>query len=131
MSITVAWDDHEHTVIRLDYHEPVLSWAEYDAAVDQSCALASATGYPLGIIHNTGNVSMPPGSAFPHVQRAMRQMPGNVLVTVTIVENAFARALLPFIIRPMIGTQLKFAHSLEEARQLIAEARERQPQLFL
>jgi hypothetical protein len=129
MSINVAWDDQAHTIIRLDYHEPVLSWAEYDAAVDKSYALAYAVGYPLAIIHNTGNVSMPPGSAFPHVQRAMRQVPENVLVTVTIVENAFARALLPFIIRPMIGTQLKFAHSLDEARQIIADQRERQMEL--
>jgi hypothetical protein len=119
MPIFVTWDNEEKTLIRLDYDEPVLSWAEYDSAVDQSYQLARDVTHPVAIIHNAGKVNMPKSSAFPHLQRAIRLQPENVQRIISVVNNLFARALLPIIIKHSMNHPISFAKSLDEARALV------------
>jgi hypothetical protein len=119
MPISVIWDNDEQTIIRLDYDEPVLSWSEYDSAVDESYQLVRKVTHPVDIIHNAGKVNMPKGSAFPHLQRAIRLQPANVKKIISVVSNLFARALLPIIIQHSVSRPITFAKSLDEARALI------------
>lgn len=123
MPIIVNWDNPQQNIIRLDYVEPVLSWDEYDKAVDAAYELADGIDAMVDIIHNTGKVNMPSGSAFPHIQRALRIAPPNVGVTVAIVDNTFVRSLLPIILGSLTGNKIQFARSLDEARSLIAGRR--------
>jgi hypothetical protein len=116
MPIFVTWDAADKSVIRLDYAEPISAWQEYNDAVDEAFDLARSVQHPVVVIHNTGTVKMPAGSAFPHIQRAMRRTPSNVTSMIAIVENRFARNLLPIILRP-VGGNLQFAQSLGAARE--------------
>ena len=119
MPISVIWDDAQKTTIRLDYAAPVLSWAEYDSAVDTSYQLARSVPYEVCIIHNPGSVDMPKGSAFPHLRRAMRYQPENVRLMISVVTNPFVRALMPIVLRQMGNPNLIFARSLDEARATV------------
>lgn len=123
MPIIVQWDNAEQDIIRLDYVEPVQSWEEYDAAVDAAYELIGDIHGTVDIIHNTGKVNMPSGSAFPHIQRALRLLPPNVGTSVAVVDNNFVRALLPIILGPLMGRKLQFARSLQDARQVIRRGR--------
>lgn len=123
MPITVHWDNAQQDIIRLDYVESVGSWDEYDSAVDAAYELAQTVSHMVDVVHNTGGIPMPPGSAFPHVQRAFRVMPANVGTCVAIVDNPFVRALLPIIIGRTMGGKFQFARSLEDAHRLIERGR--------
>ncbi|MBZ0282872.1 MAG: hypothetical protein K8L97_19185 [Anaerolineae bacterium] len=123
MPIIINWDNPEQNIIRLDYVESIQSWDEYDSAVDAAYEWAQAVEGRVDVIHNTGRIPMPSGSAFPHVQRAMRLAPSNVGVSVAIVDNNFVRALLPIILGASMGRKFQFARSLEEARRLVERGR--------
>lgn len=125
MPISVIWDDEQKMTIRLDYAAPVLSWAEYDSAVDASYQLARSVLHEVCIIHNPGSVDMPKGSAFPHLRRAMRQQPDNVRRTISVVTNSFVRALMPIVLRQMGNPDVIFARSLDEARAVVQRDRVR------
>src|SRR5207248_5936002 len=94
MPITPVWTDPEKTVLQLNYEEPILSWDEYDVAVDHSWEMAGAAQHPISVIHNTGTAAMPKGPAIQHLRRAARTRPANVKMLITIIHNPFARSIV-------------------------------------
>ncbi len=67
---------------------------------------------------------MPPGSAFPHMRRAVQIAPHNLTAGVSVITNPFARNLLRAVTRiypaqPIGG--LNIVSSLEEAFQVLSK----------
>jgi len=120
MPIQVLWDNDEKMIVRLDYSEPVADWKVYDDGVDESFRLAATVNHPVYLIHNAGKVPMPKGSAFPHIQRAVRLTPPNVRFAVPIVENMLARTILLIITKPLMGSKMIPAATLKDAREMIS-----------
>jgi hypothetical protein len=119
MTITPTWVNDEKTIIQLNYTPPILSWAEYDAAVDLGWEMAKEVPHTVYVIHNPGDAAMPEGQAMPHLRRAMRSTPANVGVTIAIVHNLFARSILSVFMRITRLNNLIFAASLDEAHRIV------------
>jgi hypothetical protein len=127
MPITPVWDDAEETVIRFDYSDPVESWAEYHVAMDMGNKLARTKPYSVDMIHVAGKTKMPKGSAFPALQRAIRELPDSVNLVISIIEDNFARSITSLAIRTFSDSgKLKLARSIDEARQMIQRSRANQ-----
>ncbi len=125
MPIIPVWDDAEETIIRFDYADPVDSWAEYHRAMEAGNQLARSKPYSVDMIHVAGKTKMPKGSAFPALQRAIRELPGSVNLVISIIEDNFARSVTSLAIRTFSDSnKLKLARSLDEAHQIIRRSRE-------
>lgn len=124
MPITPVWDDPEETIIRFDYSDPVESWAEYHQAMEAGNQLARTKPYTVDMIHAAGKTKMPKGSAFPALQRAIRELPESVNLVISIIEDNFARSITSLAIRTFSDSgKLKLARSLDEARHMIQRSR--------
>jgi hypothetical protein len=78
------------------------------------------------MIHVAGKTKMPKGSAFPALQRAIREMPDNVNLVISIIEDSFARSITSLAIRTFSDSdKLKLARSLDDAYQMIQRSREK------
>lgn len=127
MPITPVWDDADETVIRFDYSDPVESWAEYHLAMEAGNRLARTKPYNVDMIHVAGKTKMPKGSAFPALQRAIREMPDSVNLVISIIEDNFARSITSLAIRTFSDSgKLKLARSIDEAHQMIQRSRNNQ-----
>jgi hypothetical protein len=125
MPITPVWDDAEETIIRFDYTDPVESWAEYHLAMKAGNQLAITKPYSVDMVHVAGKTRMPKGSAFPALQRAIRELPTNVNLVISIIEDSFARSITSLAIRTFSDSgKLKLARSLDEAHLMIRRSRE-------
>jgi hypothetical protein len=125
MPITPVWDDDKETIIRFDYSDPVESWAEYHLAMKAGNQLALNKSYTVDMIHVAGKTRMPKGSAFPALQRAIRELPENVNLVISIIEDNFARSVTSLAIRTFSdNNKLKLARSLDEARLMVQRNRE-------
>ena len=125
MPITPVWDDAEETIIRFDYSDPVESWAEYHRAVETGNQLAHTKSYAVAMIHVAGKVKMPKGDALPALQRVIRELPENVYLVISIVDDNFARSVGSLAVRTFAdSSKVKFARSLDEAHLMIQRSRE-------
>jgi hypothetical protein len=126
MPIIPVWDDAEETIIRFDYSDPVESWGEYHQAMEAGNRLARTKPYIVDMIHVAGKTKMPKGSAFPALQRANRELPDNVNLVISIIEDNFARSITSLAIRTFSDSgKLKLARSLDDAYQMIGRSREK------
>jgi hypothetical protein len=114
MSITVSWDNEQKTAIRLDFSGQ-WSWEEYDDAVDMAYFMVADIGHKVDVITNLArDASVPTDELLGHFQRAFRQMPSNVGLTITSGGNSFSRKVFSSFQRTLV------AASLAEARAILA-----------
>lgn len=117
--INVHWLDADENILQLDYIAPVLSWAEYDDAIERCCNMASQCSGNVYIIHNAGTTPMPEGNAIQHIRRAVRQTPPNVKMVVMVVTNLFALRLLELVMKLLFSRMMRMTKSLDGAYALI------------
>ena len=114
MTIMVSWDNEEKTAIRLDFSGQ-WNWEEYDDAIDTAYFMIAEIGHKVDIITNLARDSAVPGDeSLRHFQRALRQMPTNVDLTITSGGNSFSRMVFSSFQRTLV------AGSLAEARAILA-----------
>ena len=123
--IDVSWDNDEHTIIRLDYSDPVENWDIYQSAIDKCYAMIRDTPHTVDIIHNPGDTKMPPGIAFLQVNSALLRTPQNVgTVTVVLPVNSFVREIIALVLRVSARKRpetYRIVKSLDEAYQVAKE----------
>lgn len=125
MSINVTWDNDNRTAIRLDFNGQ-WNWEEYDDAIDSAYFMIAEVGHKVNIITNLSRDAMlPVDESVRHFQRALRQMPSNVGLTVTSGGNSFSRKVFSSFQRTLL------ASSLGEARAILANRPQLYPDTFL
>ncbi len=121
-SITVAWDNPEHAVVRLDF-ERGWTWPAYDCAVNDAYLLIERATNKVDVIFNLlRGPRMPVDYVFSHLRRTLREMPDNTGCLVIVDGDTTARALLSVFFRTIVGagSGMVFVSSLEEARAGLA-----------
>jgi hypothetical protein len=114
MGITVTWDNEDRTSLRLDF-AGLWTWEEYDEAVDCAYFMIAQSVQKVDIITNLSrDTTLPGDDSLRHFQRALRQMPSNVGLTVTSGGNSFSRKVFSSFQRTLA------AGSLGEARAILA-----------
>lgn len=66
MPIAFEWDNDDHTIIRLDFHDKP-TWDEYHTAVNQAVGAIKVSPHRVDLIFNVIS-TMPPGNAMPHMK---------------------------------------------------------------
>jgi hypothetical protein len=115
MSISPIWINEDKTILQLNYEPPILSWEEYDDAIDLCAKMAMEVKHSVCVIYNPGSAAMPKGPVIQHLRRAARLMPTNVTIVVTDVQNSFARSIIATATRFIKFGNLTLVSSLDEA----------------
>ncbi len=123
MGITVTWDNVERTTIRLDFAGE-WNWEEYDDATDMAYFMIAEVGHKVDLITNLSrDVGLPSDDSLRHFQRALRQKPANIGLTITSGGNSFSRNVFSSFQRTLAAVSLGEARSILANRpQLHAEA---------
>lgn len=123
--IDVYWDTTQPVpVVRLDYTDPITSWAEYREAIAASNRLIlEQAPTPVYMLHNPGGANMPPGSALPHLREAVQTTPDNVAMCYMVISNSLARYITEVTMKILVPSVLYekylFVETLNEAYALI------------
>jgi RecA-family ATPase len=128
--IRVYWDMRgEWAFLRLDYADPVKTWDEYHAAIQQAWEMARNHDGDVVLIHHPGKTSMPQGNAIGHMQRGLQDHPENIVAVFVIVNNAFARRMMELLLRTSTNNphlyKYRFLASVEDAYERILAPHER------
>lgn len=112
-------------IICLDYQEPVESWEEYHAAIQQACEIAAKTTQTVYLLHNPDTTPMPDGNPFPHLHQAMQSLPPNVAANLMIIRNVFARRAMELALKiSQVDEGYYFVASEADAYHLLESMRE-------
>jgi hypothetical protein len=117
--IEAYWADADETIVQLDYYAPVVSWAEYHQAVDESIEMAKVKTHAVHFLHNPGNTPMPRGNPLTELRRAYRKMPPNTGRIVMVVNNTFAIHIVDLAIKILGMRRAHLVASLEEAQRYL------------
>lgn len=125
MPANVIWDDEARTVVRY-VMQGQWEWAEFRPIVDEARAMITSQTHPVGIIADLRESGPLPGEAIPTLKYMAEITPDNACAFVVVGGSRFVRAIGGIFRRiyPRLGLTPQFADTLEEARALIAEARE-------
>ncbi len=130
MPVDFAWDNDEHSIIRLDIHDEA-TWSEYHAAIDQCVQAIEAGPNRVDVIFHeiTG---MPKGNPMPHLKVSFDKLTplGNFGIGVVVSE----KGVPPKIIKTFMEIAMRvyrldqsrqggFFGSLDAAREHIAQVR--------
>ena len=123
MPVNVSWDNADHNVVRYDYTGK-WTWEEVYAAIDQANALMHSVSHPVSIIHDLTQSAGIPSSALTHAHRITMGIPENWAVSVVVGSGMFTESLLNIFtkIYRKLGDRYQTAHSLDEARVIIARS---------
>ena len=118
MSIDIAWDDPEQTIIRWDFGD---NWTRTDFknAFKTTLEMAESVDYRVDVIPFVGRAfNVPQGilSDFSHINRYVSANTGLIVVT---GGNSFGRMLIETFKRVHRITNWITAPTLEEARRVI------------
>lgn len=121
MSITVQWDNEEHTLLRWDFVE-TWDWDDFLAAQKASNDLIGSVPHTVHII---GDVSrshhLPPG-AIARFRTYKRNDPPNAGRVVLVGASTYIRTIVETFrgMFPKTGGNFTFANTLDEARSELA-----------
>jgi hypothetical protein len=125
--IYIEWDDAEQTIIRWDFYR--WTWKDFHAAAMQVEAMFVAANKPFYVpsILNLKHSGSIPIGAFPHFSMAIDMMETDGWTVIT-EASGFARMLAVVFMRfnPKARGKVYFADTLEDARALIAQRRQRE-----
>ncbi len=129
MPVTVRWDDPAKTILCYTYTGQ-WTWEQYDEAVTQALELTKEGG-AIDVIADFSQSSLLPDRALSHFRNSLNQKNRSIPfeMTVLIIKSDFMARMLEIFGqlygRGGVGAKLKSAHSIEEARQIIADRRAR------
>lgn len=91
------------------------TWAEYHTALDQICQMVRSVDHRVDLISiGTPDSAMPKGSPQPHFERAMKILPDNVGLNITVTGSKLATVMIS------IWRKLPGGKKLSEAVVLVA-----------
>lgn len=123
MPVTVEWDDADKAAVRVIYETP-WTWEDFDTMIQDVAALASEVDHQVCVIHDAEkSTGYPSTNVLPHYQKVLNELAPYVNFHIGVGTISFTKKLVTIILSVM-GGKMEFVGSLEEARQLAAEARE-------
>ncbi len=132
MPISVEWDNSQHTAILFTYQRP-WTWREFDAAIEQTLALASSVDHKVDVIFDLRNGGFPPRDAVQRFKAASEITHPNVGQYVYVAPSMlaqFVKNVIQILNRAYGGfgnfkvPNIVFTKSLEEARTFLAQLRQ-------
>ena len=127
MGISIAWDNEERSICRIEFKEP-FNWGDYDDAIDSLWATVKTVDHTVDIIGTLAQgTSLPKGLPLKHLQRAAQTQPSNVDFVVMVEYNPFVKALIAILVKlnPTAAKSARFASSLEKAYTLLEKEHQR------
>jgi len=126
--IHIHWDNDEKTILRHDF-EGEWTWGEYFELMRERNAHMSSVTHRVDVIANMKPGIMPTGFALNSAKTSLRTAPPNHGIFV-IVVNAVVSTMLDVFKQfdRDTGTILRAANSVEEAREIIRQEREKDAQ---
>jgi hypothetical protein len=105
------------------------TWADYDATLDHIMDTIRAIPHPVATIVDLTQVGrLPVGNVLMHLRRTDEMMPNNVdlsvLVNAPYAVTTFMSILMR--VRPHVKNTVRYTHSLDEARAIVAQFRQQQ-----
>ena len=132
MTITVAWDNPQQTAVLFTYNRP-WTWSEFDTAVEQTLAFASAVDHKVDVIFDLRNGGFPPRDAVQRFKAAAEITHPNVGQYVYVAPGMltqFVKNVIQILNRTYGGfgnfkvPNIVFTKSPEEAREYLAQERQ-------
>jgi hypothetical protein len=121
MSITVSWDNSEHTIIQCVY-QGAWTWTEFYAAVEEVNKLETSVNHKVYILLDFHSSHMPGGvpSQFKRISQIQHPNAGPMII---IGHNLFVRTMFDIFtrIQPQAAERYRFVSHRDEAYTLIAE----------
>jgi hypothetical protein len=120
MSITVQWDNEQHTLLRWDFIG-VWDWDDFLAAQKEANELINSVSHTVNVI---GDVSksyhLPPG-AIGRFRTYRRDDPENTGRVVVVGASIYIKTMVDIFrgMFPNTGGNFTFANSLDEARSIL------------
>lgn len=126
MPTSVFWDDHAHTIIRAE-NSGKWTWDDFHHVIDQIVGMIASVDHRVDTINiNLPDSVMPSGSAAPHFQRALRRMPPNTGLNISISENILGRTMFGILSKYLLRNsrqRVVMVATLDDAYRAIAEDR--------
>jgi len=123
MSIAVAWDNEDHTILRFVFDKH-WTWADVaNAKLESDAALNSVSHRSVAIIYDAPpNVSLP-SDMLTNARRVLSSNHPKAHLLVFVLTNSVARLMINTLARisGSIGARIRVVDSLDEARELIAQ----------
>ncbi len=127
MSINVTWDNTEHTIVRWEFNG-AWDWDEFYDAFAQSKALVQSSSDPsVAVICDLRRSAGLPEQFMAHYPHVHRDKSDNRGMIVVVGSSSFIKAAIRTfnqVFGRWLKDEIRTAASLEEARALIAQARE-------
>jgi hypothetical protein len=132
MTITVEWDNPQQTAVLFTYNRP-WTWGEFDVAVEQTLALASAVNHKVDVIFDLRNGGFPPRDALQRFKDAAEITHPNIGQYVYVAPSMlaqFVKNVVQILNRTYGGfggfkvPNIVFTKSPEEARAFLAQQRQ-------
>lgn len=129
MSITVAWDNEQKSLIRFTFGR-LWTWNEFYAAIDQ-CRLQNTVDHPVDILFDARATNIIPGGLMPRIQRVTASDGVSHGLVVVVSESAFVKSMFILATRTFPNTtrNARFVKTLDEAYTLINRERRNVPLL--
>ncbi|HEX2622333.1 MAG TPA: hypothetical protein VHL11_19375 [Phototrophicaceae bacterium] len=129
MSVSVQWDNDEKSVIYYSIDDP-WKWIEVHQAIDEIFAMMDGVDHVVdAIVHFKSGIKIKTGMLTEGRRLLMRQHTRSGM-TVVVTSNALFRSVYNMIRvtypRANLYTAFSFATTLDEARELIQQRRQRQ-----
>src|SRR5262245_56235477 len=125
MSVTVDWDNNDHSVIRYIYNDRLV-WDELDTAIGAGHRLMDVATSTVDIIIDVRNSKLISTSALPRSRQVMQMNHPRQGIIIVVGASTWLRALVDLYHRVYGGNQQKFwmVDTVEEAHELIRRIRE-------
>lgn len=123
MTITLCWDNPDHTLILWTYDEG-WTWEHFRSGASQLGEMLASVSHSVDIIFDTGCTHPPvKGVLFTEWNSAMKRMPSNVgtMVVCNGIPLAMSVATLYGKLMAARGYTLLIVETVEAARQLLSQ----------
>jgi hypothetical protein len=124
MTITVDWDNSDHSVIRYVYNDKLV-WDELRTAMEAGHRLMDMASGTVDIIVDVRNSKLISANALPRSRQAAQFVHPRQGIVMVVGASTWLRALVDLYYRVYGRDQQKFwmVDSVEEAHQLIRQIR--------
>ncbi len=123
MGITINWGNDEHTLIYIAF-DPQWTWREFEALDDQTTATLDSVDHKVNFIVDASNGNrLPRGLPTAQIKQVIKLEHPNSNRMVLVGANTYVRVMLDTALKIIseAGGKIIFAHTIEEARRILAE----------
>lgn len=114
MAITVEWDNPEKTIV-LFTNAGNQTWEEFFAAARQANEMIRSVSHDVALIIDGRSLKTIPPSALTHFRNAVKALPPNTKVVVTVSDSHFLQAIAS-VVQRITHTNALMVSTLEEGR---------------